>query len=71
VAEGSDYAATRVGSVSAEAGGVPGEVEEVQDCCNFSEDVEGVYHPASVVGAAAVLLGDTAAAAAAAHHVHG
>lgn len=63
--------ATRVGSVSAEVEGVPGEVEEVQDCCcNFSEDVEGVYHPASAAGAAAVLLEDTAAAAVV-HHVHG
>jgi hypothetical protein len=61
--------AARVGSVSAEAGGVPGEAVGVQSCCNFSE-VEGVDHPAEAAGAVAGLVGGMVAAVAA-HHVHG
>jgi hypothetical protein len=67
-AEGSDYAATKVGSAFALAEGDEAlalAVEEVQSCCNFS----GVYHQASGARTAAVLSGDTAGVAA--HHVLG
>jgi len=67
VAEGLDYAATKVGSAFASVEGdeVLAVAVEVRGCCNFLE--VGVCHPASAARAAAVLSGDMAGAAA--HHV--